>query len=135
MKNVYRTTIVLALITALAMSMVTVTSSAAAKEKTVKVKKATYKKYEKAYKELKKIKKENKKLKKKLDSCEATLDDSIDTIERIDKELESQKSMNQWVWSNIYSMGISYKKKVWTIPAEMPNSFMVDGVKYEVKHE
>lgn len=131
MKNVYRITIVLALITALAMNMLTVTSAAAAKEKTIKVNKSTYEKLKKENKELKKVKKENKRLKKEIKRATKT----IGSLDATCSELEDQKSINQWMWSNIYSMGISYKNKTWTIPKEMPSTFYVNGTKYTVNQE
>lgn len=129
--------ITMIVIIAVAFTFTMIPVSAASKY--VKVKKTTYNK----------IKKQNKKYKKEIGDYKATVSDAVGTINRLNKnleekekelekvkeELESQKSMNKWMWNSIYSMGMSYKGKVWTVPAEFPESFIMDGVKYTVKTE
>lgn len=106
----------------LVFSLFTVTTSAAAKKsKYVKVKTATYKAYKKAYDE-------NKKLKSQIKANQ-------NTISNLKEELDSTNSMNRWVWSNIKSIGISYNGKNWTIPNEVPEKFIIDGVTYTVTKE
>lgn len=115
----------------LVFGLFTVTSNAASKKKKakyVKVKKATYQTYEKAYNE-------NKSLKNQLASKNNTINAIKKQLDEKNAELESANSMNRWVWSNINSMGIDYEKKTWTIPKEMPEKFVIDGVTYKVIRE
>jgi uncharacterized protein YlxW (UPF0749 family) len=97
------------------------TSAVAKVSQYTKVKTTTYVKYKKAYKELKEIKKENKELKKELKTQK--------------EKVKDQKSMNSWLWMNIKSLGISYNKKTWTIPASYPSQFMINGATYKVKEK
>lgn len=87
----------------------------------IKVKKATYLKYKKAYNESKKLKTQIKQLK--------------NTIETMQKEADNKDSMNSWVWMNIKSIGLTYKDKTWTIPADIPEKFMINGTTYYVVKE
>ena len=87
----------------------------------VKVKKATYMKYKKAYKENKKLK--------------LTIQQQKATIESMQKTADDKDSMNSWVWMNIKSMGLTYKDKTWTIPADIPEKFMINGTTYHVVKE
>lgn len=84
----------------------------AASTEYVKVKKTTYQKYKKAYKQ-------NKTYKKK--------------IKTLKQQLEDKNSLNQWTWSSIYSLGLSYKEKTWTLTkSEIPEKFIINGVTYKV---
>lgn len=133
----FRKFVSLALIFCFVLACFTLPCSAATKKKKkkyVKVKSATYQTYKKAYKE-------NAQLRAKIRDQEKTINNLKNNnnvsqiakeLEKTKEELENQKSMNKWVWSNIKSMGISYNSKTWTIPEEYPTSFMVDGVKYVV---
>lgn len=136
MKKIITTIIILAVI----LGGFTVMPKAASKY--IKVKAATYEKYKKAYKTNAKLKKtianqksaldakekEIKRLKKELDLAK---DENADIYE-LKSQLESAKSMNQWVWSCIKSIGITYKDKTWSVPTELPTKFIVDGVTYKV---
>lgn len=115
----------------LVFSLFTVTSNAASKKKKakyIKVNKATYQTYKKAYNE-------NKSLKNQINSKDSTINALKKQLSDKDAELESANSMNRWVWSNINSMGIDYEKKTWTIPKEIPEKFVIDGVTYKVIRE
>lgn len=130
--------------------MFTIPTSAMSKSggKYVKVKKATYQKYKKAYKTNKKYlneiyalqddietrEKQIEALKKQIADLQSKPDVSAE-LAQTKEELENQKSLNRWVWNNIYSMGISYDKKVWTIPAEFPEKYIIDGATYRVEFE
>ena len=140
MKRIISITLVLCLV----FSMFTVTSSAMSKKsgKYVKVKKATYQKYKKAYNNQKNLKvqiqktgEENYGLKRQVNSLTNTVAAKDQEIARLQEELEDQKSLNRWVWNNIYSLGLSYKDKVWTIPAKYPAKYMIDGATYIVQFE
>lgn len=133
--------IVITMVLCLVFSLFTVTSSAATKKasKYTKVKTTTYQKYKKAYNNQKTLKKKINSLNLKLANKQADYEDAIDQYEialeeneKLTKELNETKSMNKWLWNNIYSMGISYENKMWTIPAEFPQTFIIDGAKYKV---
>lgn len=118
--------IVITMVLCLVFSLFTVTSNAASKNKKyVKVKYTTYQTYKKAYLNQTKMNKQIKSLKQQVKTKQNTIDQQK-------KTLEDQKSMNKWLWNNIYSMGISYENKTWTIPAEFPQTFIIDGAKYKV---
>lgn len=128
----------------LVFSMFTVTSSAMSKKtsKYVKVKRATYQKYKKAYNnqknlkiEIQNLEEENYNLKRQVNDLTNTIAAKDEEIARLQEELEDQKSLNRWVWNNIYSLRLSYKDKVWTIPAEYPTKYMIDGATYTVQYE
>ena len=116
-------------------SVFTVSSSAMsikAPQKYTKVKTTTLKKYKKAYKE-------NVKLKKQIQSLQSTSDAKDKVVISLksqlaakQEKLDSANSMNSWIWNNVKSMGISYKSKVWTIPSEFPEKFIIDGATYRV---
>ena len=128
----------------LVFSMFTVTSSAMSKKtsKYIKVKRATYQKYKKAYNNQKNLKieiqnlgEENYGLKRQVNDLTNTVAAKDEEIARLQEELEDQKSLNRWVWNNIYSLGLSYKGKVWTIPVEYPTKYIIDGATYTVQFE
>lgn len=141
MKKFITLTITLCLI----ISAFTVTTNAAdnkKKAKYIKVKKATFQTYKKAYSENKKLKKKITQLEKALANKQIDYEDAMDQYElalenckKLETELASQKSSNQWIWNSVRSMGIYYKNKNWTIPAELPEKFIIDGVTYTVTKE
>lgn len=143
MKKLISITLVLCLV----FSMFTVTSSAMTKKasKYVKVKRTTYQTYKKAYTENPKLKKQISSLKSTIKSKDAEIarlnaeinklnntPDQTDELKEVQEKLDSANSSNKWVWNNLRSLGITYKGKVWTIPAEYPEQFMIDGVIYKV---
>ncbi len=118
--------IIMTMVLCLVFSLFTVTSNAASgSNKYVKVKYTTYQAYKKAYLNQTKMNKQIKSLKQQVQTKQ-------NTINQQKKTLADQKSMNKWLWSNIYSLGLSYKNKTWNIPAEYPSYFIIDGVKYQV---
>lgn len=124
--------IVITMVLCLVFSLFTVTSSAMSKKpKYVKVKKATYQAYKKAYKNQKTLNNQIKKYKAQISVKQNT----IEQLKKKNAELADQASMNKWLWNNVRSLGLSYKNKTWTIPAEYPQSFIIDGVKYQVVFE
>lgn len=92
--------------------------------KYVRVKKATYQKYKKAYTNQKKLKLTIKQQK-----------NTIKQLEASNAELEQQSGINDWLWMSINSLGLSYENKTWTVPAEFPSTFMINGTKYTVRRE
>lgn len=122
-------------------SCFTVSSNAMTKiqKKYTKVKTTTYQKYKKAYKNQKSLKNKITKLEKQLANKQAAYEDAMDQYElaledaeTTHDKLDSANSSNKWLWTNLKSMGIQYKNKVWTVPSELPTTFMIDGVKYKV---
>lgn len=79
-------------------------------------------------KEYKKAAKENKKLKTQLDK-------KTKQVKTYRENLEKEKSKSQWVWMQIYSLGLSYNDKKWSVPKTIPNKFMVNGVTYYAEWE
>ena len=57
---------------------------------------------------------------------------ALENAEQLKTELDSANSSNRWVWSNLKSIGITYKSKNWIIPKEIPEKFIIDGVTYTV---
>lgn len=89
--------------------------------KYIKVKASTYTKYKKAYNN-------QKKLTEKIQKKDAQ-------IKKLKENLESEKSKNNWVWMNIYSLGISYSDKKWSVPRTIPSKFIINGVTYTTQWE
>lgn len=118
------------------------------KVKYIRVKKATYQTYKNAYnatpglqRRINNLQTTNRakdqqitNLKKQIADLQSKPDQSAE-LAQVKEELENQKSLNRWVWNNIYSLGISYKGKVWTIPNEYPAKFIIDGATYTVQFE
>lgn len=128
----------------LVFSLFTVTSNAASKKKVkyVKVKSTTYQTYRKAYSQNKtlknQIKSKNNAIKTKnktISNLNTQLKNKNQQITKLQGDLKSANSMNSWVWNNIKSIGLSYNNKNWTIPAEIPEKFIIDGVTYTVTRE
>ena len=106
-------------------SSLSVNAASKKSAKYVKIKKTTYQKYKKAYKENQKY----------LDEIFALQDDYEKIYQEnanLKEELDKTKSQNSWIWNNVRSIGLSYSNKTWTIPSAIPESFIVDGVKYKV---
>lgn len=115
----------------LVFSLFTVTANAASKKKKVKyvkVKKATYQTYKKAYNENKILKEQIEALQNRVAIKQTAYEDALE-------DAESANSMNRWVWGNLKSIGITYNGKNWTIPKEVPEKFIIDGVTYTVTKE
>lgn len=123
--------IALTMVLCLVFSLFTVTANAASKKKKVKyvkVKKATYQTYKKAYNENKVLKEQIESLQNRVAMKQTAYEDALE-------DAESANSMNRWVWSNLKSIGITYNGKNWTIPKEVPEKFIIDGVTYTVTKE
>lgn len=120
----------------LVFSLFTVPTSAIAKKaKYVKVKAATYKTYKKTYNENKRLKNQIRAKNNAISVHQNAVKQRDQRISELQEQLDSANSMNRWVWSNINSMGIDYNNKTWTIPSEMPEKFVIDGVTYKVVQE
>lgn len=122
----------------LVFSLFTVTSNAASKKKKVKyvkVKSTTYQTYKRAYSQNKTLKNQIKSKDNAIKTKNTVIANKNKEIAKLKTDLDSANSMNRWVWSNINSMGIDYEKKTWTIPKEMPEKFVIDGVTYKVIRE
>lgn len=102
------------------------TDAASKISKYTKIKTTTLVKYKKAYRENKTLKAEIKKLKEN----NAKLKSELKTK---NEDLSSANSINSWVWMNLKSMGITYNKKVWTIPSEFPEKYIIDGATYIIE--
>lgn len=137
--------IALTMVLCLVFSLFTVTANAASKKKKVKyikVNKATYQIYKKAYTQNKSLNNQIKAKNNTINAMKKQLTSKNDQINELKRqlananaELDSVNSMNRWVWSNIKSIGITYSGKNWTIPKEVPEKFIIDGVTYTVTKE
>lgn len=118
------------------------------KVKYIRVKKATYQTYKNAYNSVPGLQQQINSLQASNQAKDQQIanltnqiaalqnkSDQSEELAQVKEELENQKSLNRWVWNNIYSLGISYKGKVWTIPSTYPEKFMIDGATYTVQFE
>lgn len=126
MKRIISTLMIFVLVISVCILPVSAMSSKT--KKYTKVKTTELKKYKKAYKENKKL---NNKIKAKNDEIKQLKKQ----LKEKNEKYKSEKSKNNWIWNNLWSIGINYGSKKWTIPKTICSKYMIDGVVYRAEWE
>ncbi|MBP5596737.1 MAG: hypothetical protein J6Y02_15225 [Pseudobutyrivibrio sp.] len=69
------------------------------------------------------------------ENTNSTLRYTEDEYDSVKEALEDAEWQRDWLWNNINSMGITYSDKTWTIPAELPDKFIINRTTYKVIKE